>query len=43
MDVKKRMRVISLINRMEKNKEYAKKLGLKDTSKFHGVPVMQKG
>ena len=43
MNIKKRMQIISLINRMEKNIAYAKKLGLKDTSTFRGVPVMQKG
>ena len=39
MDARKRQMMLRILNEMEKNKEYAKKLGLKDGSTFRGKKI----
>lgn len=39
MPVKQRIRICRLIEKMQEQKEYSKKLGLEDRSRFHGERV----
>ena len=39
MDAKKRQQMIRLINEMDRNAEFARKLGLEDVSMFRGRHV----
>ena len=39
MSIQKRIRTCVLIEQMERQKEYSKKLGLENQSTFHGVRI----
>ena len=41
MDAARRIKIISIIEKVQKNTSYAQKIGIKDTSRFSPIHKMQ--
>lgn len=41
-DIEKRVRMIRLVERINKQEDYSRKLGLTDESQFHGKRIKEK-